>query len=58
MDKISIQFKFEVSNNGKKYNVEKIWDKIVYTKELEIRDHLLGFYYLILWKGYFMEENT
>lgn len=32
--------------NSKKYKVEEIYDSIVYTCEL--KDHLLGLYYLIL----------
>ena len=42
--------------NGK-YKVEAIWDSEVYARESE-SGHLLGLYYLVLWKGYLEEENT
>lgn len=29
-------------------NKKLIWDKAIYIKELEVRDHLLSFYYLVL----------
>ena len=34
------------SDNNKKYEVETIWDSMVYLRELE-SGHLLGLYYLI-----------
>ena len=47
---------FETGNN-EKYDVEGIWDSVVYTKELAT-GHLPGLYYLISWKGYHKKENT
>ena len=40
----------------KEYEMEAIWDSAVYIKESEL-GHLLGFYYLVFWKGYPEEEN-
>lgn len=34
------------AGNKKKYEIERIWDSIVYAKELAT-DHLPGLYYLI-----------
>ncbi len=36
--------------------MEIICDSVVYARDLE--SHLLGFYYLVLWKGYLEKENT
>lgn len=38
-----------------KYEVEAIRNGAIYIRELE-RGHLLGLYYLILWKDYSKEE--
>ena len=42
--------------NHKEYEVKTIWDSIVYAKEVD--RHLLGLYYLVIWKGYLKKENT
>ena len=47
--------KFGLGDN-KEYKVEAIWDSAVHAKEAD--GHLLGLYYLVLWKGYLKEENT
>ena len=52
----AIQLEFEAGDNGE-YAVERICNSMVYAKELEA-GHLLGLYYLVLWKGYPKEENT
>ena len=49
-----MQLEFGASNN-KKYEIDNIWDSVVYAKESA--DQLLGLYYLVLWKGYFEKEN-
>ncbi len=41
--------------DSEEYKVKAIRDSAVYTRELE--DHLSGFYYLVLWKGYPKEKN-
>ena len=51
-----MQLGFEAGNN-KEYEVNGIWDSAVYVKESATKQ-LLGFYYLVLWKGYLEEENT
>ena len=45
------------NEDSKEYELETIWDSAVYANELE-SGHLLGFYYLVAWKGYSEEENT
>lgn len=50
-----LQFDDSESNSGK-YKVEAIWDSMIYARELE--GHLLGLYYLVLWKGYYEKKNT
>lgn len=45
VDEITSQLNFEANNQGKKYEVERIGDSIVYARE-SIRDHLLKLYYL------------
>ena len=55
VDENVTEFDFEAGNN-KKYQVEAIWDSVVYTNKLE-RGHLLGLYYLIVWKCYLEEES-
>lgn len=56
MDKTTSQLEFEGRDNGKEYEVKKIWNYVVYAKELE--DYLLSLCYLVLWKGYLKEKNT
>lgn len=55
MNEILPVLEFEVSNN-KEYKVEVIQNSTVYTKKVD--KHLLGLYYLVVWKGYPEEENT
>ncbi len=55
MDKIMSRIEFENDNNSKKYKVETMRNSGIYTSKWE--GHLLSFYYLILWKGYFKEKN-
>lgn len=45
------------NGNSKEYKVEAIHDIEIYIKELD-KGYLLGFYYLISWKGYLEEEIT
>ena len=47
----------DISNKSKEYEVEEIWDSVVYVKESK-SGYLLGFYYLVSWKRYPKEENT
>lgn len=54
MDENMTEFK---ASNNKKYKIEGIWDNAVYAKEFAA-SHLLSFYYLISWKGYFEKKNT
>ena len=52
------QIEFDAGDDESgEYNVEAIWDKIVYMRESE-SGHLPGLYYLVLWKGYSEEKNT
>ena len=46
---------FEPSDDDKEYKVEVIRDSAVYAKQAD--GHLPGLYYLVIWKGYFKEEN-
>ncbi len=55
VDKITTQQEFE-SSNDKDYKIKRIWNSTVYTRKSE--NHLVGFYYYILWKRYLKEENT
>lgn len=55
MDENTIQIKFDMGNK-KEYEVEWIWNSIIYTRESKC--HLQGLYYLILWKSYLKEKNT
>ena len=48
---MQLDFKFKAINN-KKYEIDSIWNNIVYVKTLAI-EQLLGFYYLVLYKSYF-----
>lgn len=43
------------ANNSKKYKVEAIWDKTVYTSKEE--SYLSNFYYIIVWKSYSKEKK-
>ena len=47
----------DAGNNSKEYEVEAIRDSAVYANKSE-SGHLLGLYYLVVWKGYPKEENT
>ena len=44
-------------NESGEFKVKAIWDSAVYARESRL-GHLLGLYYLVLWKGYPEEENT
>ena len=48
---------FEDSSNDKEYEIEKIWDSVVHAKK-SATGHLLGLYYLVVWKGYPKKENS
>ena len=56
MNNTQLDFKFEIGNN-KKYKLDGILDSTIYTRKSATRQ-LLGFYYLILWKGYPKKDNT
>lgn len=56
VDETTSSLEFDKSSNGEENEVEGICDSAVYAGESE--GHLLGLYYLILWKGYPEEENT
>ena len=43
--------------NSKEYKVKTIGDSAVYASKSE-SGQLPGLYYLVVWKGYFKEENT
>ena len=45
------------AGNSKEYEVEAIWDSVVYASKLE-SGQLPGLYYLVAWKRYPKEENT
>ena len=47
----------DAGDDSRKYEVEAIWDNAIYARESK-SGHLLGLYYLFLWKGYPKEENT
>lgn len=49
------QVKFDNNGNNKKYKVIAIWESAFYTKQS--KDHLLGIYFLVLWKDYQKIEN-
>ena len=51
------QLEFETSGNNMEYEVKGICDSAVYARELEA-GHLLGLYYLVLWKNYPEDEST
>ena len=51
-----MQLNFELkAGNNKKYEIDSIWDSMIYSKESI--EQLLGLYYLVLWKGYPEEKN-
>lgn len=55
VDKNPTQQKFD-ADNKKEFKIEEIWDNVIYAKES--KGHLLGLYYLILWKNYLKKKNT
>ena len=57
MDKTTSQIELD-PGNSEEYDVKAIHDTNVYTKESNSSQHLAGFYYLILRKGYPKVENT
>lgn len=48
--------KFKNNGDSKEYKVKAIYDSKVYNNKSE--GHLLGFYFLVFWKGYLKKENT
>ncbi len=44
------------AGGNKEYEIKAIMDSAVYGQQAN--DQMLGFYYLVLWKGYPEEENT
>ena len=54
MNNTQLDFEFE-ADDDKEYEVNGIWDSAVYARESA--GQLLGFYYLVSWKGYPKEEN-
>ena len=50
VDERTTQLEFKAGKKGKKYKVKVIQDSVVYAKES--KSHLLGLYYLVLWKSY------
>ncbi len=55
MEKTIIILEFQAGND-KKYEVERIWDNVIYTRKS--KDHLLDFYYQVSYNSCFEEENT
>ena len=55
IDKQITKLEFE-ANKRKEYNIEVIWDNIVYANKAV--GYLLGLSYLVIWKSYFKEENS
>ena len=51
----AIQLEFKAANN-EEYEMERIWDSVLYAIESEV-GHLPGLYYLVLWKDYPKEES-
>ena len=47
----------DAGDNSREYEVEAIWDSVVYTRKSE-SDHLPGLYYLVSCKGYLEKKNT
>ena len=45
------------TGNSEEYEIEAIWDSIIYVSKSE-SGKLLGLYYLVAWKGYPKEKNT
>ena len=56
-EKIAEQLEFEAVANNKEYKVERIYNSIVYARELAA-GHLSGLYYWVSWKDYFKDKNT
>lgn len=57
MDQITSGLEFKRDNKSKKYEFEVIYNSVISSKTLEKR-RFLGFYYLMLQKDFFEEENT
>ena len=57
VSKTTFQLKFEANGKDEKYKVKEIWDSTIYAWEL-VGDYQPRLYYLVLWNGYFEEENT
>lgn len=55
-EQLKLSNKFETKNNYKKYEVKLIINIMVYI--IETKNHMLCFYYLVLWKGYLKEKCT
>ena len=53
MNNIWQDFECEASNNDK-YEINSIWNSVIYAKKLVI-EQLSEFYYLVLWKNYSKE---
>ena len=49
--------RLHASNNSGEYEIEAIWDSMVYIRESE-SGYLPSLYYLVSWKGYLEEKNT
>lgn len=43
------------SSYNNRLKTKRIWGNMIYTKKT--KDHLLGLYYLVLWKDYSKAEN-
>lgn len=55
MNKFLPMLKFE-ANNNKESKIKTIYDNAIYAKKAD--KHLLGLYYLVVWKSYSIEKNT
>lgn len=53
-----LEFKNNSKGNGNKCEAEVIQDSTVYVKESEIKGHLSGLYFHVLWKKYIVKENA
>ena len=51
------QLEFEAGSDNKKYELEGIYNSMVYARESEA-GHLLGLYYLVFWKSYPKDKST
>lgn len=58
MNKMTFKLEFINDGNSKKYKVKVICDNKVHAKKLDSDYHLLGLYYLVLWKNYPDKKNT